>query len=250
MGLILEKLDKTMEEYYRLPRVERHHLHKLLPYKRDVFLDDSIVVEKFANTREKSFMTMNEAITLSREIAYRVSALSEQPEIIIGIARGGLLLSKVISSTLHIPMETILIQRKGSIIKEKLARIPGLVALSSLWYQIPFLNAPLKFVIDQFSSLATASHQLTPNVYKKHILLVDDAIETGQTLISAREMLSAAGACSIKTAVLAWSNLGDLNNEERIRPDIFIGRRVQHFPWSRNSPYRAGYKSWLEQLHV
>ncbi|WNM57985.1 phosphoribosyltransferase [Candidatus Nitrospira allomarina] len=195
-------------------------------------------------------MTLEEAIALSRTVARRVSTFPDRPELIIGIACGGFLMAKVIALTLNIPMEMIRIQRKGSLIKEKFSMIPGLVTITSAWYQVPILNIPLKYVMNQYSSLAPFSPQLTPNVYKKNILLIDDAIETGQTLISAKDILSTAGASSIKTAVLAWSNHPDVTHKEEIRPDLFIGRRVQHFPWSRNSPYRRDYESWLVQPHA
>lgn len=214
------------------------------------FWDDSIVVEKFAITRGKNFMTMDEAMVLSREIARRVSALSDKIEVVIGIGGGALLISKIISSKLRIPMETIWIQRKGSRIKETLSRIPWLVTLISKWYHIPGLNIPLKCIMSWFSSLARVSGQSTPIVHRKHILLVDDVIETGQTLTMAKKILSAGGPHSINTAVLVWANHSDLNKDESIRPDIFIGHRVQHFPWSLNSPYFHDYESWLKQPHV
>ncbi len=224
--------------------------YRLKTTKIDIIVNDSEISEKFASTQEKLFMTLDEAIALSREVARQVSTFPERPEFIIGIACGGFLMAKVIALTLDIPMETIRIQRKGSLIKEKFSMVPGLVTLTSAWYQVPVLNIPLKYIMNQFSSLAPVSPQLTPNVYKKRILLIDDAIETGQTLISAKDILSAAGASSIKTAVLAWSNHPDLTYKEEIRPDVFIGRRVQHFPWSRNSPYRQDYESWLVQPHA
>lgn len=223
---------------------------RLNPTKNDIIVNDSDLLAKFSKTQEKFFMTMDEAIALSREIALRASILPEQPEIIIGIAGGGLLLAKVVALALNLPMETILIQRKGSRIKEKASMIPGLVPLASAWFQIPVLNIPFKYMMNRFSSLAPFSQDLTPHVFHKHVLLVDDAIETGQTLISARETLIAAGASTIRTAVLAWSNHSDVTNQEYVRPDMFIGRRVQHFPWSRNSPYRHEYERWLVQPHA
>lgn len=223
---------------------------RLKPTQNDTIVNDSDLLAKFAKTQEKFFMTMDEALALSREIARRVSTLPEQPELVVGIAGGGLLLAKVISLTLNLHMETVLIQRKGSRIKEKASRIPGLVTLTSAWFQIPGLNIPLKYMMNRFSSLAPIAQHLTPDVLQKHVLLVDDAIETGQTLISARDILIAGGASSIKTAVLAWSNHGDGTNQDYVCPDMFIGRRVQHFPWSRNSPYRHEYERWLTQPHA
>ncbi len=195
-------------------------------------------------------MTMDEAVAISREIAYRVSALSNPPEILISIAHGATLMSKVISTELKIPLETILIQRKASMVKEKVSRIPGLRALISYWYHTPGLNIPIKYFTRWLSSLSRVTPQSTPIVDGKRVLLVDDVIETGKTLRTAMHILHTTGAQSINTAVLAWADASDLIQEESIRPDIFIGRSVQYFPWSRNSPYWHEYKSWIEQNHV
>ena len=215
-----------------------------------IILDDANIIKKFAKTHDKLFMTMNEAMILSREIAYRISALSQKPEILIAIGHGANLMSRVISSELNIPVETILIQRKASIFKENISRIPGLRALISRWYHIPGLNIPIKYFTRWLSSLARVSPQSPPIVHGKHVILVDDVIETGKTLRAARDILSATGARSINTAVLIWSDNRNLNQEESIRPDIFIGQEGQHFPWSMNSPYFHEYESWLKQPHV
>ncbi len=209
-------------------------------------MKEATILLKFANTREKLFMSVNEAIVLSQEIVRRISTLPNRPKIIICIGGGAILMSKVVSSSLGIPMKTIWIQRKGTIIKEKLSIIPGLNALISQWHQIPVLNIPLKYMMNKFSYLSTASQQLTPEVQGRYVLILDDAIETGQTLIRATKIVHTSKARSIKTAALAWSDRSDLNQEDRIQPDIFIGGRVQHFPWSKNSPYRLDYEKWCK----
>ncbi len=62
------------------------------------------------------------------------------------------------------------IQREGTLIKENLSMFPGLNALISQWHQVPVLNIPLKYLMNQLSSLITASHQLSPEVQGRHIL--------------------------------------------------------------------------------
>ncbi len=211
----------------------------------DTILEHSEIVAKFAKTDEKLIMTIEESTTLSREIAFQVTKLPEQPDLVLGIDKGALLMAKVISSELQIPMKTIRIQRKGSKIKEKLETIPGLAKFLSRWYKIPVINIPLKHVLHQLSGLSKVSNQVNLNVREKRVLLVDDAMETGQSLVAAKALLTAGCVKSVMTAVLTWSNKHDSQQKNQIQPDIFISRRIQRFPWSRNSPFYNEYEKWL-----
>jgi adenine/guanine phosphoribosyltransferase-like PRPP-binding protein len=207
------------------------------------------VLSKYKEATQKHFMLLEESILLSREIGAKLgdSCNAQRPDVILGIANGALLMAKVISDQLNVPCQMIKLCRSGTKTKQFLAQFKFVLAITSLWYQTPILNLPLKFAMHRFEKLVPG-RDLYPSleVKDKIVALVDDCIESGQTLQAARDMLKRAGARSIEIAVISWSEKLDSWQEHGIIPDVFINKRIQHYPWSRNSPYRNEYLSWLE----
>lgn len=80
----------------------------------------------------------------------------------------------------------------------------------------------------------------------KHILLVDDAIETGQTVALAKNILYQSGCLSVITSVATWSKNHE-PEQEKSTPEIFIGRTIQHYPWSFNSPFYKEFEYWVKK---
>ncbi|MEM7378820.1 MAG: phosphoribosyltransferase family protein, partial [Pseudomonadota bacterium] len=77
------------------------------------------------------------------------------------------------------------------------------------------------------------------------VLLVDDAIDSGQSIAIACEQLSARGAREIRTVVITWSDKHDSLANCGVEPAYFLNRRVQHYPWSENNPALSAYRRWL-----
>jgi adenine/guanine phosphoribosyltransferase-like PRPP-binding protein len=206
-------------------------------------------VEKFKNANQKHFMHLSESIELSKEIGRLLCdfAVSQKPDVIFGIANGALLMTIIIAEHLGIPWEMIKICRSGTKIKETLVKSKLLLRVASIWYKAPILNIPLKSLMQRFEKLAPPEDFAKKlDVENKVVALVDDCIETGQTLQAAMMMLQKAGAKSILVAVMSWSEKVDSLSKHGIAPDIFINRCIQHYPWSRNSPFRNDYLNWLE----
>jgi len=69
----------------------------------------------------------------------------------------------------------------------------------------------------------------TKNVSIKHILILDDALDSGETMQSVVKVLSNKfPEASIKTAVLAWTN-----TESITTPDYYVFKnQLVRFPWS------------------
>ena len=204
------------------------------------------IVAKYKQIDDKLFMTLDETIVLSLEISRQIKNRYPHPEIIFGIANGALMMSKVIADNLDLPMIILNIRRKGSGIKRIVSKVPGMRAIFSLVYRMPFFNLPLKFAMRLFEGLKkTDIHQESFNVDGKVVALVDDCIETGQTIALARETLLSAGAKQVVTCCISWSRLLDSVEKYEVEPDIYISRRVQHYPWSGNSPYWEDWMTWL-----
>jgi adenine/guanine phosphoribosyltransferase-like PRPP-binding protein len=206
------------------------------------------VLLKYKKTTRKHFMSLEESILLSQKIGAMLgdSDNMKRPDLILGIANGALLMTKVISDQLSVPCQMIKICRSGTQTKEFLARSGIILAIASLWYRTPMLNRPLKFVMHRLEKLVPC-HDSGSNlaVKDKTVALVDDCIESGQTLHAARQLLENAGAGTIEIGVISWSDRLDSRQMHGIIPDAYINKRIQHYPWSRNSPHRKAYMNWL-----
>ncbi len=54
----------------------------------------------------------------------------------------------------------------------------------------------------QSSGTVTLSRDISEDVTGRHVLIVDDILESGRTLLFARDLLSGRGAVSVKTCLL------------------------------------------------
>ena len=103
----------------------------------------------------------------------------------------------------------------------------------------------LRFVMDRFSQLDTTNQDEKNRDDKTgHVLIVDDAIESGQTIQHIITGHLSGQTTRVHVAVLSWSvNYADKKAE--INPDSFISKRIHHYPWSQNSPHLETYHRWL-----
>lgn len=204
-------------------------------------------IEKYVNGRQKLFMTLDEALLLSRELAKSIRASAESPDLVLGIANGGLLVAKIVADELNVPLQVIKIQRTGSVIKMRLGRLPGVRRMASIWHRIPILNYPLVVAMSLFRGLSKNQDiSIDYSGRSGKILVIDDAIDSGQTMTLAVEMLRKNHDATVTTAVLARA--------PRLRAgriaDFYICNRIHHFPWSGNSPSFRDLKLWINRNNL
>lgn len=205
------------------------------------------IVEKYASCQDKLYMTIDEAIELAHELARRVKEIETSPDCVVGIANGALLLTKVIATDLNLPFEMLTIRRRGSLLKEKLGKYPLITKIFSKWYEIETINPPLIWIMKRMEKLSSdALNQSLQHLAGKHILLVDDAIETGQTVELAINALQQSGCLSVITSVITWSKNQELELKYSM-PEIYISRTIQHYPWSFNSPFYKDFVHWIKE---
>lgn len=204
------------------------------------------VVRKYAEVEEKIFMTLEESIDLSKGLAERVLEADYKPDYIIGIANGALLPTHVVADELKLPFEYIRMRRQGSRWKRRLAKIPGVRAVFSLLFKVQVFARLVAPIIDSVNKLESEEVDKNSLPHEgRSILLVDDAIESGQSIASAVDMLLLQGAKSVKVAVIGWSKRIDSEQKHGVVPDYVLNRRLQHYPWSENNPQVHAYRSWL-----
>lgn len=209
------------------------------------------VVRKYAEIEEKIFMSLDEAVDLSKGLAERVSEAEYSPDYVIGIANGALLPTHVVANELGLPFEYIRMRRQGSRWKRRLAKVPGVRAVFSQLFRVQAfarLVAPIMDSVNKLESEEVDKSKL-PHAGRS-ILLVDDAIESGQSIASAVDMLILQGAQTVKVAVIGWSKRIDSEQKHGVVPDYVLNRRLQHYPWSENNPEVHAYRDWLAERQL
>jgi hypoxanthine phosphoribosyltransferase len=120
---------------------------------------------------------------LSEALAEKVRSSGKAFDLVIGIARGGIPVAMVVSDRLGVKIDTITVKSYSGIAERGSVRI--------------------------FSTL-------TEDIKGKRVLLVDDLVDQGDTMIGVKGFLSEKGAKVVETAVLfekPWS---------KTHPDYFL----------------------------
>lgn len=206
------------------------------------------VVRKYAEIEEKINMSLEEAVDLSKGLAACVAEGDFKPDYVIGIANGALLPTQVVATELALPFEYIRMRRQGSRWKRRAAKIPGLRAAFSLLFKAQAFARLVAPIIDGVNKLESEEVNQDDRPHQgRSILLVDDAIESGQSIRAAVDMLLLQGAQSVKVAVIGWSERLDSEQKHGVVPDYVLNRRLQHYPWSENNPQVHAYRNWLAE---
>lgn len=222
------------------------------------------IVSKFVEAQTKLHMSMEEAEALSVHLADRIRSrfLSDSTDgrlIVAGIANGGLMTARIVAESLSIPMEIICIRRRGSRIKRALGRFRPLVHSAASALQNPVIGPLLGRLIDRAKGLETVEKDGETKVpsrggtdfSNKHVILVDDCIETGQSVLMAKDLLIKAGADTVSTGVLTLKNLeNDPSKVDQYSPIVFINNRIQHYPWSQNNECYDDWLAWLRSRGI
>ncbi len=208
------------------------------------------VITKYRDATSKMHMTLDESVQICEHLADQVRQSGYQCDAIVGIANGALLPTHVIAARLDMPCEYIRLRRQGSSIKAKLARVPGLKAVISWLFSFRGIARRVAPIMDSFNKLKTEDTVAESTAFpgSGRVLLVDDAIDSGQSIVAARDMLLARGASEVRTVVMTWSDRQSFDaNCALYEPEYWLNRRIQHYPWSGNNPMNGAYKSWLAE---
>ncbi len=155
--------------------------------------------------RDKEILTWELFGTATRELAQRVADSDFAPDIIIAVARGGLLPAGALSYSLGVKLSDAINVEFYTDVAETLPD--------------PVLLAP---VLD------------TEAIAGKRLLVVDDVADSGRTLALVIELLTSFGA-EVRSAVL-------YGKERSVVDPDFVWRRTEDwivFPWSAEPPVTA-----------
>lgn len=176
------------------------------------------------------------------ELAEKVKE-SYQPEVIVGIATGGLFVAQILSEQMNIPLVVVKKQRPMTKIKNKirldlvLKKIPYVVSnilrvLETKFNEyrfeknksnISYSDNSVEWIEGSFTSLSSFNK----------ILIVDDSIDSGKTLYLVKQFIkmNLDDKVEIKMAVLNQTFKNPLVN-----PDFLLDKNVIYrFPWSKDT---------------
>ena len=134
-------------------------------------------------------MSVREACVLSEELARRLADVEPRPDIVLGIANGGLLVADVVARSLALPLKSMKIQRRGSGVKKALTRVPGARRLLAWLYDHTILHRPMAWLLLRSEKLKAPTETRQPgdaSFQGKVVAVVDDCIESGQTIAVGR----------------------------------------------------------------
>ena len=192
----------------------------------------------------KAVVTLDGAQELARELGSVVKASGWKPELLIGIANGGVHPAFFTAEALGIPVSYFRVQRRTSQLKQRLGFAGK--ALSS-----KFLKRPL-YILNRYADrwlggVSSADTSLKDDVREKRVLIVDDCVDSGASVAHVRSLLQRAGAGEIKLAVFCWTTKFDSKALHGVVPDFYLGRKLPSYPWSADNADYPAFKLWLNE---
>ncbi|HET6534930.1 MAG TPA: phosphoribosyltransferase [Sphingomicrobium sp.] len=185
---------------------------------------------------------MAEAEKFACELAELVKASNINPDLVIGIANGGVHPAFHLAETLQVPICTYRVSRASARLKEQLEFVRHALA----WRIIRRIIRGIRRNVDgRRSDVSHDPDKLEADVKGKRILIVDDCIDSGAAMAAVRSMLRERGAADVRIAVLCWTMRFDSSARYGIAPDFFLFRHLDSYPWSLENPQFPKFRQWL-----
>ncbi len=158
------------------------------------------------------------------------------PDIVIGIATGGVYVMDAMRDRLEADFFSIRLQRPGTPAKQKVAggivtrlpqRVNNLLRIceSRCYDLLSRVRRPRVPRVRLPEKLVTAIQE------KESVLIVDDAVDSGVTLLAVIEAVARVGkSANVRTAVLTVTRKRRL-----LTPDYYLYRDLVRFPWSADA---------------
>ncbi len=194
---------------------------------------------------QSAHVTLDEAEALARDLAAAVTASGYHPQSVVGLANGAIFPAKVVADALGIPFHIVRVRRKGSRYKQRLRVIKDALHIPSgliMWGPIKALWVVFQ---NRTSTLEEGAQSFAFDVAGQRVLMVDDCVETGASFRYVEARLRAGGAVEIRTAVYCWSDMPNVS-PDLSRPDVYLHREIQYYPWSNNSRHLGRFHDWLK----
>jgi len=190
-------------------------------------------------------MSLSEAEELSRDLGQEIANAGQKPDLIVGLANGALMPTKIVAQTLGVPFHMVKVRRQSSRYKQRLLKIKQALHLKADWV----LWGPMRYFWTafekRFSKLETASNTFAFDVRGLSVAIIDDCIVTGSSVKYVANALKKQGAKQVTVNVLCWCK-GEKGDTPEGKPDIYLHRYIQFYPWSANHLALKDYMQWLK----
>jgi hypoxanthine phosphoribosyltransferase len=188
---------------------------------------------------------MTAARALAQQLAEEIARSSVRPDLVIGVANGGVYPAFYIAEALGIPLHVYRVLRASARLKERFA----FVRKALRWKLFrPVIRWLTHFVDATMLSVSGGPDTLHDHVADKHVLVVDDCIDSGASMALVRSKLLERGAAQVSIAVLCWTDRFDSIKRHGIAPDFVLVRQLDSYPWSADNPEFLEFKAWLQEL--
>lgn len=146
------------------------------------------------------------------QLGERLRAEGVEADVVLGIPRGGLPVARPVADALGVPLDVIVTKKLGAPNNPELA-IGAAGSDGSLWRNerlIDQLGVSEAYVDEEFERAVETAREKAetyrgergpPDLAGKRVVLVDDGVATGATVIAAVRLASEAGAAAVVVAV-------------------------------------------------
>jgi hypoxanthine phosphoribosyltransferase len=168
--------------------------------------------------------------TYSRTLAERVQQSGFKPDVLLYVETAGLHVAYPMRSVFSCPVSGIVAKRKGQTLKADLK-----IVLRHLPRPLThsLRTMELKSQIHRVNKNRQISCECEPFPADGHLLIVDDAVDTGYTLFQIHQYLWSQG---IRTERIKTAALTQTLSDPIVKPDFVLFRNtILTFPWSCDS---------------
>lgn len=192
-------------------------------------------------------MPLEDALSLSEAFADRLHDTNPHVDAIVAIANGAFVVGKIVAARYNLPLTVVRARRSGSRIKRKLKAIKDFLHIPSSLVMFGPLRILWGIFQKAHDNIEEHAEFFSVDVSGKTVLLVDDCVISGKSLIYVKDKLLAAGAKRVITAALCFFDSHGKMDAPLFEPDYFLHRTFHFYPWANHSPYWNEYETWLQK---
>ena len=205
--------------------------------------------QRFSRLTSKAVVSMDEAIGLAGALGRRIADMTPPADLVVGLANGGILPAVVAAKEAGLPCEIVRVRRLSSRMKRMVEPLRHLLRFRILKETFrPAKNLGLE--LGRKANRVKVDADLSFDPRDRHVVIVDDCVDSGISVRRVRRLLTDRGAASVRVAVLCWTTKFDSQALNAVTPDIHLHRLLHTYPWALNSPEYSGFKRWLRQSGV
>ena len=188
------------------------------------------------NSPEPSSFTLDDIPRFGEDVVRWLASIRYRPSTIVAVERGGLLLAEVVANGAGGSLRTMRVQRRGGRLKKALG---PLLRRAPTRLRDALRRAEHSSGVHRLLGRGAGSVGSTWSAGPtERVLVVDDAVDSGETMGLVLGALREAGATQTKVAVVTVTH-----ESSRHLVDFAWMSGLTRFPWSVDSPEWAAFRA-------